>query len=509
MLMSLFASRPDHPLGDARELKRVLAELPLDNVFKAVEEIFDWFESLRLAGDFRVDHLFTVVRQLDEAGQHHVRRLTRDYLHTPRLSKSEERRLWAMCHNYWEGVAALYARCYEQARQNPKDKGSEALKNDLPLLAARLTGSRANQLKWVEYRYGTVCADLWRDLGQPYLAAEEGGYAQKPLQLYPGNPKLTSVAQQYLQAIILFSSSTDCLMPLEIELADHLVAHFLGAFTLSRECLPDSVYWVDAGSGLPPSRLASLPQALGKGLRFFSAGNAMQACGELIRLVERGEVPKDLNLGGEYPARTLLPVLRHLAVYWAAEPPQREHARHAVKTRMAVLQGFDDCFTLFAGDLARIGKERTAEIWVVENVSLGGFRARVDERLGGWLKIGTLLGMQPEGGENWVLGVIRRFTKDPDAQASVGIRTLSRQAQSVQLQARSSGLSAATANPGIWLREGELPGEARIVLPVATFDLRESVEFLHAGRRHLLTPIELEESGNNFEIGRYRYLSAD
>ena len=115
MMLNFFSSRPDHPLGDAKELKRVLGELPLDNSLKAVDEVFGWFESLQMADDFRVDHFFDVVRQLDEAGQQHIRRLSRDYLHSPRLSKTEERRLWTMCYNYWGEVGSLYARCLRLA----------------------------------------------------------------------------------------------------------------------------------------------------------------------------------------------------------------------------------------------------------------------------------------------------------------------------------------------------------------------------------------------------------
>ena len=503
MILSLFSSRPDHPLGDAKELKRVIAELPLDNYFKAVDEIYGWLESLQQAGDFRVDHFFDVVRQLDEAAQPYIRRVSRDYLHSPRLSKSEERRLWSMCYNYWEEVASLYAHCLERVKQSPKDKGSEALKAALPLAATRLLAARAAQLKWVEYRYGPIGDDLWRDLGQPYLAAEAAGYAQKPVPLYPGQPGLTSVAQQYLQALIFHSSSMDSLMPLEIELADRLIDHFQSCFVFSSDCRHDSVYWVDAASCLPPVRLARQPGRILPTLRFFSPGSAPQALNELIRSVERGGVPTDLNLGGEYPAKTLLPVLRHLAVYWASEPPQREHPRHVVKTRIAVLQGFDDCFTVFAGDVARLGKERTAESWVVENVSLGGFGAGVDE-LGDWLKIGALLSLQPEGGENWVLGVVRRYNKDSGVHASVGIQSLSRHAQSVELRPRTTGFSATGAIPGIWLREGNAPGEVRMVLPFASFDLHETLEFVHEDRRYLLAPVELEEAGSNFEIGRYR-----
>ena len=508
MILNIFSSRPDHPLGDAKELKRILAELPSDNAFRFVDEIYGWFESLQTVDGFRLDHFFDVIRQLDEAAQAPVRRLSRDYLNSPRLSKNDERRLWSMSYNYWGELASLYALCIERAQQNPKDKGSELFKSSLPLAASRLLAARAAQLKWVEFRYGPVGEDLWRGLGQPYLAAENAGYAQKPVQLYPGQPGMTSVTQQYMQLLFFYASSMDSLMPLEIELADRLVAHLLPGFVFSPECLHESVYWVDAAGGKPPVRLVQVPVESSPGLRFFSPGTAPQVLDALLRRVERGEVPADLNLGGEYAAKTLLPVLRHLALYWAAEPPQREHPRHAVKTRIAVLQGFDDCFTVFAGDVARLGKERSAEVWVVENVSLGGFGAAA-EALGEDLRIGSLLCMQPEGGENWVLGVLRRFNKDTEERASVGIQALSRHAQGIELRPRSSGFSVTGAVPGIWLREGNAPGEARLVLPLASFDVRESLEFMHDGQRYLLTPIELEETGYGFEIGRYREHAAD
>ncbi|MEO8410220.1 MAG: hypothetical protein ABI478_06585, partial [Propionivibrio sp.] len=235
MILKMFSSRPDHPLGDAKELKRVLSELPLDNAFKAVDEIYGWFESLQVADDFRLDQYFDVVRQLDEAAQPHVRRLAREYLVSPRLSRSEERRLWSMCYNYWGEVSSLYARCLDRCRQNPKDKGSEALKSSLPLIAARLVAARAGQLKWVELRYEPIGEDLWRGIGQPYLAAEAAAYASKPVQLYLGLPGTTTVTQQYLQALVFAASSIDCLKPLEIELADRLISHFLPGFVFAAQ----------------------------------------------------------------------------------------------------------------------------------------------------------------------------------------------------------------------------------------------------------------------------------
>ncbi len=506
MILNFFSSRPNHPLGDAKEVKRVLAELPLDPV-KAVDEVFGWFESLRLADDFRLDHLFDVVSRLDEAAQQHLRRLSRDYLQPARLSKSEERRLWNLCYNYWGEVAGLYARCLDGVRQNASDKGNEALKANLPLAGARLLAARSTQLKWIDFRYGAVGEDMWCGIGRPYLAAEAGGYAQKPVQLYPGAIGMTSVAQQYLQVLLRASSSMNALLPLEIELADRLIAHFLPGFQFSAECFQGSVYWVDADGGLPPTRLARLPAQPSKSLRFFSPGTVPQALGELIHVVERGTLPPELNLGGEYPAPSLLKVLRHLALYWAPVPPQREHVRHAVKTRIAVLQGFSDCLTVFAGDVARLATERGAESWVVENVSLGGFCAETGT-VSECLRIGALLCIQPEGGDNWVLGMVRRFSLTPEGAASIGIQTLSRKARSIELRPRASGLFASEAIPAIWLGDENSSGDWRLALPRGSFDVRQMVEFVADGQRYQLMPMELEESGADFDIGRYREQAA-
>jgi hypothetical protein len=199
----------------------------------------------------------------------------------------------------------------------------------------------------------------------------------------------------------------------------------------------------------------------------------------------------------------LLKVLQHLSLYWSPVPPQREHVRHAVKSRMAVLQGFDNSLSVFAGNVSRLGVERLAESWVVENVSLGGFRAGMDE-VGDWLTIGSLLCLQPEGGDNWVLGIVRRRSVSTDSRASIGIQTLSRNPQSIELRPCVSGLPASEAIPGIWLREDRATEQIRLVLPPGGCDMRMPLKFSHEDKRYLLVPMELEESGRGFEIGVYQ-----
>ena len=263
------------------------------------------------------------------------------------------------------------------------------------------------------------------------------------------------------------------------------------------------MYWVDAASALPPTRLVRPPAQPLPSLRFFQPGTVSRSLDELVRTVERGAVPEDLHLGAKYSVATLLKVLQHLALYWAAVPPQREHVRHAVKTRLSVLQGFDNSLAVFAGNVARLGVERSAESWVVEDVSLGGFRAGAEDA-GDILRIGSLLCMQPEGGDNWVLGVVRRRGLDAEARAHIGIQTLSRQAKSVELRPRVSGFSAAEAVPAIWLRSDDASEKIRLVLPPGGFDVRQPLELVHEDRRYLIMPSEHEESGEGFEIARYR-----
>ena len=100
--------------------------------------------------------------------------------------------------------------------------------------------------------------------------------------------------------------------------------------------------------------------------------------------------------------------------------------------------------------------------------------------------------------------MVRRYSVTLYAHANIGIQTLSRNAQSIELYQRTTGFSAASAIPGIWLREENATGEMRFALPRGSFDLRESLELVEGEQRYLLVPAELEETGSDFEIGRYR-----
>ena len=507
MIRKLFSSRSAHPLAEAREVKRLIAGLPLDNAFDAVDQISLWLESLRQTDDWSPEHFFDVLCWLDEAAQPHLQRLGREYINASRPSKNEERRLWAINHHYWVHIAEFYAQCVERFINSPPaifNKVNAALSAHLPLTSARLLAARAAQLKWLAFRYVPASAELWSDLGRAYLIADALGYAETPVPLYAEPSGESSVAQQYLKALVLHASSMNCLMPFEIELADRLIEYLLPGFVFSADSRSDSVYWVDSVSGKPPLRLARQPLEITMSMRFFSPGNAPQALNELIHRAKRGELPEGLRLGRPAPPKQWLAVLKHLARYWAAQPPLREHPRHAVKTRCAVVHGFNDCHAvLLAGER---DTEVAIESWQVDNVSFGGFGTEIDISRSDWPKLGALLCVQPDGGLNWVLTIVRRYGRRSETQAWVGIQSLSRQATGITLHLYSAGIAAVSGFPGIWLRENSTLGEVRIVLPSNRFNLQQNLAFTHEQQRTVLTPLELEENASDYQVARYREL---
>jgi hypothetical protein len=146
-----------------------------------------------------------------------------------------------------------------------------------------------------------------------------------------------------------------------------------------------------------------------------------------------------------------------------------------------------------------------AESWIVENVSAGGFGAIVSQLKGDWLRVGALLAMQPEGGSNWVVGLVRRVNKTTGQQARVGIQTLSRSPAVSQFAI--SGLRGGAGEQGVLLKGNDAASaEVRIALRPGVFAPGQNLEATRGGRQHVYVPTGFGERGEDFEIGRFREL---
>lgn len=494
-MLGLFSAKSDHPLADAKEAKRLFAELAGKDVATALDDATILLESLHSDHLVALEQRWDILQQMDAILLAAAQRFSRDYAAAVHATRSEEMRQWHIGADYWRQLVTSYLGCLTEM-PSTSAKVRDALKPSLPLLYARTLHALALSLKWQQFRYGPNPGDFWQTFGKVYLDAVAAKLAQKSIPLYPNTPA-TTPEREYLKALAFHASSMDSLLPQEIELAERLLDHLLPQFQFGDQERPDSVYWVDATTAQPPTRLAVKPPRA-PGLRYFSPGLALDAAYALKKQAEQA-IPASLSLGNSYPPGMVVDVLDHLASYWSPIPPQRSHVRHKVKSRMAVVPSL----ALSYRCLATSQGSQAAEAWLVEDVSQGGMRATAplgkDSRLG----INTLLLMQPEGGSNWLLGVVRRFARESETSASVGIETLTKQPRALCVD--SGGIQTEVILIDPW----ETSAQVRVALPVAAWEDNIAMTFLDEGKAVKLFPDGQVQSGPDYLIGRYRVRVAE
>ena len=497
--MKLFGgAKPDHPLADPKEAKRVLDALPANDPVKALEELMHWMESVAAVEGFKPESRIQLLLMLDNAAQPRVRKLGKDYFAAGRPSRFQENRLWTALHGYWKQAGYAYARCVDQFVQG--HKGVDAAKGLLPLLLVRTLRSFAQQVKWMQLRYGPIDLASWGVFNSVYAFAEVKQLARSNVTVYPGAAGDSTPQLEFLKGAMFSAGAPDGLLPLEVELTERLIAALAPRFALANAPAPGLVFWIDLAQAMTPARLSRAPQP-GPGLRCFGAGAALAEVHDLAeRVLVGAQVPAEANLGGSYEPQVVLEVMRHLEMYWSPQAPERKAQRHPVKSRLSVTHGYDGVVAALGGGDSLDFENRNSESWIVENVSAGGFGTVVPQLKGDWLRVGALLALQPEGGSNWVLGLVRRVNKTAGQQARVGIETLSK--TPVLSQFAVSGAKS-VSEQGVLLKNGEAM-ESRIVLRPGVFAPAQNLEIARGGRQHVYIPQAVAERGEDYEIARFR-----
>jgi hypothetical protein len=490
-MLGFFSNKTTHPLADAREAKRILAEVANREPLSAVEDAGAWLESLAADDSFKLGQRLELIFKLDESAAAQARRLGRDYPALIGTSRTQETKHWQAGHSYWQQLAAAYLDC--MARYRAEEKEGDAIRVHLPLLYGRLVSALAAQLKWEQFRYGPIEREYWKTLGSIYLAAVDAKAAQKPLQIHTGVPEST-IEAEYLKVLVFHAASMDNLQPLGIEIAERFIAYFLPFFSMSRELGKESVYWVDVSKPLPPTRLAKVPE-ITPTLRFFNGTRAVEAVGKTIEQIRgEGRVPPGINLGAQYKIDTVIPILEHLALCWAPKPPMRSDARRRINAPLRVVNGLAGVHLRLSG---RGNGSDGVESWVIDDVSLGGLGAQATISNPDWIRIGGLIGVQPDGGENWLIGIVRRYVRTGQKQASVGIQTVSKAPRAVFADAGGLYTEA------LLLDVPEVGEYARMALPANALEDKVALLFTLDDKNARLHPRETLVTGPDFVIANF------
>lgn len=515
MLSFLTGSKVDHPMADAKNAKEIVAELPADPL-KALADITQWLESLRDTKAFKVERLFENIDLLDGAAKNYQRKLAQDYFATSRQQKFQENRLWTSSFIFWKALSDAYLECV--ARFESTQTGGTAFRKNLPVIVARTMHALTLQLKWALVRYGPVDPRVWSDIGRLYQFAEASDFVASKVTIYPGTLGDGSVQQEFLKAVMLSASSTDGLSPMGQELAERVVAHFSPGFHIAREPGPGCGYCFDIAAGKPPFRVMGDKTPASPTARYFGAGDALAQLRRVESVImETGAIPSDVHLGGTYDNETVLPVLHHLAAYWADDAPARSAQRRQTATRMTVLHGMTEILGTLdpansdALDFSDPGAaDNAAESWIVENVSDGGYGAIIPAAKSDWVRVGALIGVKTEVSKHWGIGIIRRVTRDEHQQRRVGIQSLSKIAIPVRVGKSGGAFASAPADPTdsalLLSATPNSQGEVGVVLREGIYSSRDSLDMIVNNKPYLLMPSRLAEGGEDFDWAMFKVM---
>jgi hypothetical protein len=513
MALNLFGGgKVDHPMADVKEAQQRVAELPADAA-KALQEISELLESINQTDGFKLDRRYENIDLLDGAAKNPQRKLAQDYLAMTRQQKYQENRLWTGVFGFWHKLGDAYIHCVHGHEANLG--GATAIRKNLPVIVARAIRTLTLQVKWTLLRYGLAEARIWTDLARLHKLAEQKGYADAAIAIYPGAHGSSTVQREFLKALMLSASSTDGLPPVKQEIAERAVAHFAPSFRLSAS--PEGcTHCFDLAVPKPPVRLfkGAAPAAT---LRFFGAGDALAALDRLTaQILERGSIPTDVNLGGNYEKDVVIGVLKHLAMQWSDKPPVRGSERRQTAGRITVVPGLTDIIGVLDPansdelDFSQEQAAPSAESWIVVNVSDGGYGAIIPPQKSDWIKVGTLVGVQSEVSKHWGIGLIRRISRDEHQQRQVGIQLLTKTAIPIRIS-KSASISSFNANrePQSAILLSTAPdkqGEVGVVLRDGIFNGRDSLEMMVKDKAYLLMPSTMVEDGEDFDWAKFKVM---
>ena len=513
-MLGLFAAKPNHPLADIGEARRVAADLTRLDPKSAVTDACAWLESLMSAEGFKLPMLVERLMLLEGAAVPQARRLGRDYLKAG-LNAAASATLWKQAQEFWHLLARAHEACIVRLAKGGKE--NDLGKELVPLVFASALHARAATQKWNQFLYRSVPDGFWAAVGAQFRAANDLGVARRQVELYPGHGT-TTVEAEYLKLLLFHVAAMDTLSPVQVELGERLIAHFLAQFALTREVRPENVYWVDAASGLPPARLARVPEVTPT-LYFFTGTQALLAVDDLnSRIKSALEVPASVNLGGQYPAAEVAEVLQHLAECWAPKPPMRVHVRRPVVAPIAITHGFANALQTIAYAVASSRTKVAAlEVWSASDVSLGGMAIHGPLGREDWPRIGALVAVLPEGGSNWLVGIVRRVSRgiaeageeawaapaDKLADAAgrntayLGVETISKSARAVVADEDGLPVDAIVLDLPV---VGEY---ARMVVPPNSLEDNIALTFTLYEKLARLHPREIVERGPDFIVANF------
>lgn len=451
------------PLSDLKSISSWMDNLSLRDNYAAHAEILQKLNEFNEIQDFSAERL-AVLMFLDESSQTLQHALCKQYLLSPRMSKSTECKLWEAIRQYYLNMTKSYHGFIMDYVSHPDDN---PWADSLPLLTSRAMRYFSQEVKWHYFRYEPPEPRTWKHIHNLYRFAEFQEIHTKSVTLYETAAPVTNCAREYVAALMLNQLGSGTLYPRQIELASEWLTNWSSDLVLEqRYDASRHGFFVDFADDKAARRIRNYVRDPMK--RYWSTSAFTQTLTQHKTALQKGDPQARIKLGEDCKLPGCLTLLDHVIAAWSqsgiARSP-RKHARVAAKKVIDVVQGFaqiqerikeDNALQVGRQDVplsydealdvkmygfittrtltrrnrerqseaGESGKGETAERWVMENESEQGFGAVVKEKNNDWLKPGALVGLKVEKHKRWVVGVIRRMQKIVPDQFYVGIEVI-------------------------------------------------------------------------------------
>lgn len=535
-------SKPDHPMFNAAEAKRLLLELPKDDPFDALDEVTNWMNSFAGTPGYRLQDRLGVAMVLDEKGQTFFAELLRQYVVSPHLQDLQSLRLWRGMQAYAKAVAETYAVCVDEYAHSVKLPADIVVR--MPVILVRLLRAIGEQMKLELMRYMDIDEEVWRELYLFYRFAEEKQFADTMVFAYAGNVIHTSPKRELLRALVSYESSPGTLAPNQIEVCFRIAARMASFFDLEKARDADCSWYFNIDRPVAPAWVSD-DVAATEHLRFFGAVRAVPRLADIAQQYDHDKLDPEHRLGSEFTPEGKLTVLKHLQTFWSKEHLQRMQERRGIHADIEVVHGFkaisnlvvrielDQVVNLSEEDatklreraslgLADVQVGRDSEMWEVQDVSITGMGGIVPRSADSWVKIGALCGLKGKGASLWWVGMVRRLKTDPQNKVHFGIEILTKKPLSVWLRtlgkgkervsnwATSSGSFAYDYQPVILLpHEHDAYAHFTMLMESGRYVGDAIYEVMMGEKSRNIKLIELLDEGGDYEHVRFEWLDGE
>lgn len=504
-MLRLFGNKSDHPLANLKSAKQLLDDLPKTDAAEVLQEVSEWIEALfDPSNGFRVDHQFAVLRMLDESAHPYLNKIIHSYFGLTPPTEFQENRQWAVMNSYSTFIDMGYLDVIVGLKNG--EKGSSSLKASIALISARGIDAVFGRLESAAVRYVAFEPQLWVHLAEFYAYAEAEGCLDELITLYVGE-RQTTVRRMFASVLMWYTAGVESFRPLDLHIAKRLINHLSKSFVVNDECIAESLYSFDLKSPSAPIRVKEEGAMYPLSLRFLGSGAAPKQLDDILKTLSKDLVPDELNIGIAYSAEVVSEVTRHLSECCHSPLPVRRPTRRKIEMKVNALNGFFNLVDETHVDLNL--NDPVSDNWEVEDISANGLRCVLPDTRGSNVKIGTLVGLQPEKALYWGVGVVRRLRRDAQNKLHVGVRILSNRVESVVLDEHDALSSDDNQRALLLDRPDTGDGETLMLMRQDTFSMNRSPTMKLGDQSFLLMPLSLVERGIDFDLVRFRKMAQD